>query len=220
MSQILDALKELDRKNPLYRGRETNVSGKFRTFGHLRRKKRNHVYLFALLLTPLPAAAITYAIIARPAFLARSSIPVIVSAPASTQKDTPPPLSPEPANGSRDELREITGKSQNRSGIKTSATPPGKRRESPRVYPKGPSEGEGLAPKAKERTSAGPASILPPLKISAIVWDEDASKRRAVINGIFNIEGSTIEGIKVFEIKPTSVRFSHQGRFFEISALE
>jgi len=220
MSQILDALKELDRKKSSLRGRETNISGKFRISDPPRRKKRTHLYLVAALLTPVASAAITYAILAKPAFLTRSSIPVIVSPTAPIQKDAPTPLSREPANGSREEIREILPKSQDRPEIKTSATTPGERKESPKVSPKKANGSPRLDKKTGEKASAGFASALPTFKISAILWDEDPSKRRAVINGIFNMEGSIIEGIRVLEINPTSVRFSHQGRVFEISALK
>jgi hypothetical protein len=220
MSQILDALRELDRKKSSLRGRETNISGKFRISDTPRRKKRTHLYLVAVLLTPVAAAAITYAIIAKPAFLTRSSIPVIVSPTAPFQKDAPTPRSREPANRSGDEIREIPPKSPNHPEIKTTAATSGERKESPKVSPKKANGSPRLDKKTGEKASAGFASALPPLKISAILWYEDPSKRRAVINGIFNIEGSITEGIKVLEINPTSVRFSHQGRVFEISALE
>jgi len=57
----------------------------------------------------------------------------------------------------------------------------------------------------------------PSLKLSAIVWYEDPSARFAMINGIKATEGSEIEGVKVVEIHPTSVRFLDNGRYFEIS---
>jgi hypothetical protein len=44
--------------------------------------------------------------------------------------------------------------------------------------------------------------------------------RRAVINGNFATEGSTVEGVKVLEILPTRVRFSHNDQAFEISVFE
>ena len=62
-------------------------------------------------------------------------------------------------------------------------------------------------------SAADPAS----LKVSAIVWYEDPSRRFAMINGIMATEGSYVEGIKVVEINPTSVRLLHNGQYFEIS---
>jgi hypothetical protein len=60
----------------------------------------------------------------------------------------------------------------------------------------------------------------PQLKISGIMWHDEPSQRRAVINGVFTNEGSTIEGVEVVEILPTRVRFLYQGRPFEISIFE
>jgi general secretion pathway protein B len=57
----------------------------------------------------------------------------------------------------------------------------------------------------------------PSLKISAIVWYEDPSKRFAMINGMIATEGSVIDGMKVIEIQPTRIRFLRDGQPFEIS---
>ena len=65
-----------------------------------------------------------------------------------------------------------------------------------------------------------PAGVLPQLKISGIIWNRDPAMRRAVINGSFTPEGSQIEGAKVVEILPTSVRFSYKNQVFEISAFD
>lgn len=62
-------------------------------------------------------------------------------------------------------------------------------------------------------SAANPAS----LRVSAIVWYEDPSRRFAMINGIMAREGSSVEGVKVVEINPTSVRLLHNGEYFEIS---
>jgi len=78
----------------------------------------------------------------------------------------------------------------------------------------------GMAQKPAETVVSGTSSSPPRLKISGIVWHDDPSKRRAVINGTFTNEGSVIEGLKVVEILPTRVRFLHQGRPFEMSIFE
>ncbi len=55
------------------------------------------------------------------------------------------------------------------------------------------------------------------MKLSGIVWQEEPGERRAMINGHIATEGSMVEGVKVVEIHPTRVRFSHNGRSFEIT---
>ena len=61
------------------------------------------------------------------------------------------------------------------------------------------------------------ATTPPLLKLSVIVWYEQPSERFAMINGMKANEGSVIEGVKVVEIHPTSVRFLYNGQHFEIS---
>jgi type II secretory pathway component PulC len=72
-------------------------------------------------------------------------------------------------------------------------------------------------PKPGEPVAGRSAADPPPLKISGIVWNEEPSSRRAVINGTLLSEGSAIEGVKVVEIFPTKVRFLYQGAYFEKS---
>lgn len=65
--------------------------------------------------------------------------------------------------------------------------------------------------------SNGSATTLPSLKLSAIVWYEEPAKRFVMVNGVIANEGSVVEGVKVEEIYPDRVRFSHNGTPFEIS---
>ena len=75
----------------------------------------------------------------------------------------------------------------------------------------------GKVSKPGESVAGSSAVDPPPLKISGIVWNEEPSSRRAVINGTLLSEGSAIEGVKVVEIFPTKVRFLYQGAYFEKS---
>lgn len=81
-----------------------------------------------------------------------------------------------------------------------------------------------IVPAEKEASPSPPqaaaerAAVDPPsLKISAIIWYDDPSRRFAMINDTMIREGSLIEEVKVEEIFPNRVRFSHHGRHFEIS---
>ncbi len=84
---------------------------------------------------------------------------------------------------------------------------------------------QDLIPKQMEaapKKTADPTPNISPaypasLKLSAIAWFEEPSRRFAMINGVMANEGSFIDGIKVVEINPTSVRLLHDGQYFEIS---
>lgn len=53
--------------------------------------------------------------------------------------------------------------------------------------------------------------------VSGIAWQQDRSSRRAVVNGVLVSEGKMAGGAKVVEIKQSSVRFSSNGRAFEVT---
>jgi general secretion pathway protein B len=85
-----------------------------------------------------------------------------------------------------------------------------------RVSPKIQAPAESKSSKTAASPSNGSVTTLPSLKLSAIVWYEDPSKRFVMVNGVIANEGSFVEGVKVEEIYPDRVRFSHNGRPFEI----
>jgi general secretion pathway protein B len=55
------------------------------------------------------------------------------------------------------------------------------------------------------------------LTVSGIAWQDERSARRAVVNGVLLSEGKTVGGAKIVEIQPGRVRFSSNGRTFEVS---
>jgi general secretion pathway protein B len=55
------------------------------------------------------------------------------------------------------------------------------------------------------------------LTVSGIAWQDDRSSRRAVVNGTLLSEGKMVGGAKIKEIMPNGVRFSSNGRTFEIT---
>jgi len=69
---------------------------------------------------------------------------------------------------------------------------------------------------AGETNQAGAPTGNSPV-VSGIAWQEDRSSRRAVVNGVLVSEGKMAGGAKVVEIKQSSVRFSANGRTFEVT---
>jgi general secretion pathway protein B len=156
--------------------------------------------------------------------LSHSSPPPAKSPPASSQKVIPAPVPPESTRETRDEISRVPPETRTPAENKTPATSPGEKETSKNVL----SEKANAAPKDTgkfiENTPPPPQQApeqsdiaLPSLKISAIIWYEDPSKRFAVINDQITREGSVIEEVKVEEIHPNRVRLSHNGRTFEIS---
>jgi hypothetical protein len=148
--------------------------------------------------------------------------PAESQSPAETQQVAPAPLSREPVRVDRDEPGRVVPKiekpaeSESPADSKKSLTSLGEKKASQDVV----SEKGDITPRGAEKTvervpnlsAAAPSS----LKISGIVWHEEASRRLAVINGMVTNEGSIIEGVKILEIFPDRVRFSQEGLHFDI----
>ncbi len=158
------------------------------------------------------------------------SPPAAASPPAASQQ-VPPVSIPrvparEPVRGAQDEVSKVPPKvqspveSKERIDVKipveskSPATSVVDKKTSQDVTPK---EAVATPRKTAEPTPHVSATNPASLRVSAIVWYEDPSRRLAMINGIMATEGSSVEGMKVVEINPTSVRLLHDGQYFEIS---
>jgi type II secretory pathway component PulC len=75
---------------------------------------------------------------------------------------------------------------------------------------------QGKAPAQPEESSA----VRPVLKISGIVWQEERSERKAMINNTVAREGDTVEGAKILEIHPSHVLVSFKGQSFKVTMFE
>ena len=122
----------------------------------------------------------------------------------------------------RESLRQQRGEYQGNPpvAIKTPFPPAAEGTSSPPITPRAPEVLPGASPPAAAQPQKISDGGMPRLKISGIVWHDQAAMRRAVINGSFASEGSQIEGVKVLEILPTRVRFSYKNQVFELSAFE
>jgi len=244
MSLILDALKKLDREKLSRQGGMANIAVEILRPDPHRPVKRNSLYFAVISLTAVATVAITYIAMVKFDFVSKSSLPppghppelservasapvefgslskslppAPVSPPASSQQIPPTPLSTEPVRDARDEISRIPLKRQRPDENKSPAISAEDKKASQSVI----SEKVDVTPGNTKKTIGTPngsATTPPLLKLSAIVWYEQPSERFAMINGMKANEGSVIEGVKVVEIHPTSVRFLYNGQHFEIS---
>lgn len=240
MSVILDVLRKLDREKSSRRTAAANIALEILKPDPPRSEKRKSLYFAAVGLTALATAAITYALMGfglmnspttsqeiaqtplESGSPSKSSLPPPKSPPALSQKVTLAPLPLESSREARD--NRVPPEIRTPAEDKTPAISPGEK-EAGRNVPLekanvAPQKAEGLienTPPPPQQIPESPAVALPSLKISAIIWYDDPSKRFAMINDTMTHEGSVIEEVKVEEIHPNRVRFSHNGRRFEIS---
>ena len=157
------------------------------------------------------------------------SVPAPANPPAATQQVPRASVPSVPVHSAQDEMSHISPKIQSpaekkdRADIKipveskSPATPIVDKKQSQDIIPKEVNTAPVSTKKTPEPTPNISATNPASLKLSAIVWYEEPSRRFAMINGIMATEGSSVEGAKVVEINPTSVRLLHDGQYFEIS---
>jgi hypothetical protein len=172
-------------------------------------------YFAAVSITAAATACVTYAIIAGFGILSKSSLPAAVNQQPAQQ--SAPAASPRaPVSNFTDEMSRTPAKIEGNTESKESTVPPSGKKAGRNIITKEPDIAPEMIKKSIESTPRVSAAPLPSLKLSGIVWQEEPGERRAMINGRIATEGSIIEGVKVVEIHPTLVRFSHNGRSFEI----
>jgi hypothetical protein len=156
--------------------------------------------------------------------LSKSSNPPAKSPPGSSQKLTSAPSPIESGRDTREGTGRVPPESRTPAENKIPAISPREKEigknalsETANVAPKNSEAFIENTPTPPKQAPERAAVTLPSLKISAIIWYEDPSKRFAMINDTMTHEGSVIEEVKVEAIYPNRVRFSHNGRHFEIS---
>jgi len=219
MSVILDALRRLDREKSSRRSGTANIAVEILKPEQSRPRKKKVQYVAAVSLTAIAAAAITYALMSGPGSVRKPSPAVSVSRPAPIAESAPAPISREPGRKAQDEISQLPRKIESPVVSKPTEPSSGEKKVEKverNVISEETDTTHGGTKKALEHARTGPATAPPSLAISAIVWYEEPSKRFAMINGTISTEGSLVEGVKVEEITPTTVRFSHNGQYFEI----
>ncbi len=153
----------------------------------------------------------------------KPAAPAAIRAPSPVQQvessPSVPPL-PQPVRETHEQMNRVPPKVESISGSRLASSsipfaPSMEEKKAPQsVVPEKPS----AAPEqpVRKQPVAEPPTTPPSLKLSAIVWHEEPSKRIAMINGTISTEGSVVEGVKVEEIHPDRVRLSYGGRVFEI----
>ena len=244
MSIILDALKKLDRERSGRPDGPPNIDTEILRPDPPLRRKKNQLYFATIFLTAVAATAITYAVVVwfgsppkplPPASMTsparkqpveptppeatpapKSGPPASMDSSAPKQPVIPDPPSQEPARASGQETSQEPSKIKNFPENKGSGTPLGEKKEGQNVIPEKADTVPGNKGKSVGPIPSGSAASPPPLRITAIGWDEDPSKRFAFVNGMMVHEGDTIDEAKIVEIYPKRIRFLHNGQYLEI----
>ena len=107
-----------------------------------------------------------------------------------------------------------------RNASPPAVTPPAPREKAEQQVPQLPSEPVQSEP---QRAAAAPVpattpaeTSLPLLKVAGIAWQKDAASRVAMVNGAAVTTGGRVSGARVEDILPDRVRFSFDGKNFDV----
>lgn len=177
---------------------------------------------------PVPETAkeVRAALPARPT----NAAPQAVAPPVRTvqpRAGRPPAPAPEPAVGDAQTSPEVnpalpiqapppTSRVRPREG--SSGPPPAEARPSPAKRPAPPAERADAARPSAPRTAEDGLSRLDDskLKVMAIAWATDPSRRLAVVNGHIVKEGETVEGFSVTQIRKDDIIVNEGGRSWRV----
>lgn len=218
MSFILDALKKLEQEKAARRAGNVNISDEILRGNH--RFSRTSKRTFSMSAATVGVGVVLLTLIAAVTFLWRDR--GVVRETESTSPDTY--VRPrEPMVAQRDSapsaLRELEAPPEREAPLPALRTetppPPARAREvragTPAITSPSPaSTRSGDIPQMGTSAAGG-------LTVSGIAWQDARSARRAVVNGVLVSEGNSVGGANVVEIMQTGVRFSSNGRTFEVS---
>jgi len=142
--------------------------------------------------------------------------PPVATPPAPSQPLTPATASPGPVQATREEINPVPAKIEPPVESKPAPSSPPEKETGQNGIMGRTNMTPGNTEQPVHRSPVTPSLDPSALRVSAIVWHEEPSKRIAVINGTITTEQSLIEGAKVVEISPNRVRLSYNGRAFEI----
>lgn len=218
MSLILDALKKLDRERAAGNAGSRDLSAEILKAGDSPRHSGLVPLVITLGVTACVAALVTFVAVGGPGPRKGGPSPAPSAAPVQTLPAAPAPAPSAPAATAGRHAQAPTAPAPPEAAAATKQ--PG--REAGDIDPaaKGrASERQDNSKKAPARSGES-AAARPAVKISGIVWQEQRSECKAMINGRVAREGETVDGMKILEIHPTRVKLSYDGKSFNAGMFE
>ena len=213
MSLILDAMKKLDRERSAASAGKRDITAEILKSGDPPRRSSLLPLAIALGVTASVAALVTFLVIGGPGTQKGDSPPTAPAASARQEAAAPHPSESVAVYGK-------TAPSQGSSmGVPPVASPPATQRVGTKGDGERASGRDAASGKVSTRSEAGAASH-PAVKISGIVWQEEPSQRKAMINGKVARVGDTVEGMRILEIHPSHVKLSFDGKSFKAGMFE
>ena len=215
MSSILEALKKLEEEKAARRGGMGNLAGRVAKTG--RRSRQTSTWLLAggmLAIAAVSALATYFAINGSPSSRSKSASsakpPDVSRAPAVPLPPTGLPVT-DMLNPRQPDLTPM------KKGERISNPLPDSTIRDASHLPDSSQSSAGLEPSTPgESPHEAAGAPRPAFSVAGIAWQKDNAFRMAVVNGVPVREGDTVEGSTVKEILADRVRFSFNGKEFEV----
>jgi general secretion pathway protein B len=199
MSLILDALKKLEKDRNTRRKKPVRIASDILLTGEPATRRRT-LFLMAGLAGVAVAALVLTLLIVNP-FSARTSVPERLTASSAPDQTAASEAAPGAA-AVKKRTRTVPVKDTRQEEEEPGPVEAPKRKTMPLLSP--------------EKTRVHEMIQPPTLTVSGIVWVEDRSIRKAMVNGEIVGEGVKIGKTTVVEIHPDHVLFSHEGQQFSV----
>ena len=214
MSVILDALKKLEQEKASTRSGPVDIVPEMVKSREPR--VRNVRWLIAVLITGAVAVTAVVTMFAMGGFTASKQLPVpLASGPeASLPEPLPAPQAGKPVS----EPAVHSGNNPEPVVIQRNPVPQAEPVMTPTANPQHQRR-QSRAVTVERFDEAPPVtgSSSSALKVSGIAWQDERTDRRAVVNGVLAAEGEVIEGARIVAIHQDKVRFSRDGRTFDVA---
>jgi len=210
MSLILDALKKLEQETAARKEGTDKVAAQILRADHVKPKHKRMVILSVA--SAIVGAMIGVALVGGSSSLIRPLSPVLpASAPISQPVSYAVPVATLPAQ---------TDKTQSPKVLRTSevrkSTEQPLRQNTQRQSASPIKQGTNTHNEVSDKPKKSAEDSAPSLTVSGIVWFEERSARRAVVNEMVLGEGAIVNGAKIVEIQPNGVLFSHGNEMFGV----
>ncbi|HZV81393.1 MAG TPA: general secretion pathway protein GspB [Geobacteraceae bacterium] len=226
MSSILKALKKLEQEKAMRREGEIDLSREI-LHGPTRRKRRfswqwpaaitTIVLLFAIVAILLTRETMTVKPEQHPASLRETQLPSTPAPVAAQGISQNPAYAPQLETVPVYKPAKVSAANPAPTRITMPLSPPQQSSMQAPSLPPVTSPVTAPAPKAEPlRKQAPQAPVDPAFAVSGIAWNKDSADRLAIVNGQPLTTGSFLDGAVVEEILPDRVRFSQEGKTFEV----
>ena len=215
MSSILEALKKLEEEKAARRSGMGNLAGKVAKTGRQPRQTPAWLLPGGMLAVAIVSVLVTYVAMNGTSPRRSESVPGKKTSEVARTPDNPLPPVSSPVTDVLNSRQTDLSPQKKTEGISTS--PPGTSIKAASPHPESTDrQTPSVSPTPAKNPPESAGAPFSTLNVSGIAWQKDNAFRMAVVNGVPVREGDTVEGITVKEILPDRIRFSVNGKEFEV----